>query len=361
LFNLYHYFGFTYFSQNKILKLMTALYRFLCIFCLLGFSSLENAALAQNAISSVFQSLTGKEGTKIAIEMDLTALIGNKKTVAYSPAKLTGEDGKIWEIEVRPRGKYRRKICQLPPLKLKFKKKSLTAAGLDTLNEMKLVLPCFEDEHGDELIIKEYLAYRMFELMTDACVKARLIKLSLTDTHIGKKHTVFAILLEDEEEICKRLKGIPSETYGIPADSLLTNQAALVSMFEYMVGNTDWDLSMIRNVRTIRSPESGKIILIPYDFDFSGLVSAPYATPSSESGLRNVRERFLISNGLPPESLRRATQRMKGYKKDILALCRSKYLSREGTQDMTAYLESFFLKAESVHDMPSTMKAPATE
>jgi hypothetical protein len=340
---------------------MTVLCRFLYIFSFWVLAGLGNAVLAQDAKTSVFQSLTVKEGAKITLEMDLTALMGNKKTSTYFPAKLTADDGKVWEIEVKARGKYRRKVCQLPPIKLKFKKKSLIAGGLDTLNEIKLVLPCFESSDGDELIVKEYLTYRMFELLTDACVKARLIKLTITDTHIGKKHNVFAILLEDEEETCKRLKGTVSEAYGMPTDSLLTNQAALVSMFEYMIGNTDWDVSMIRNVRTIKSPDSGKIILIPYDFDFSGLVSAPYASPSSESGLRNVRERFLVTNGLPQEALRRSTQRLKGMRKEIEGLCRSKYLSREGAADMTSYLESFFQKAETVQDMPITMAAPAAE
>ncbi len=153
---------------------------------------------------------------------------------------------------------------------------------------------------------------------------------------------------------------MPVEQYGLPTDSLLINQACLVSMFEYMIGNTDWDLSMIRNVKTIRAPDSGKIILIPYDFDFSGLVSAPYASPSSETGLRSVRERFLFSNGLPPEALKRATQRLRGLRKEMLAICRSKYLSKEASDQMVMYLDSFFTKAESVQDnMPATMAAPA--
>lgn len=330
------------------------------ILMIAGMLMLGNALLAQDAKNSVFQYLTSKEGVKIGLEMDLTTMMANKKSAAYAPAKLTDESGKIWDVEVKMRGKYRRKVCEMPPLKIKFKKKSLTTAGLDTLNEMKLVLPCLENEMGDELIVKEYLAYKMFELTTDACVRARLIKLTLTDQHVGKKHVVFAILLEDEEEICKRLRGVSVEQYGLPTDSLLINQACLVSMFEYMIGNTDWDLSMIRNVKTIKAPDSGKIILIPYDFDFSGLVSAPYASPSSESGLRNVRERFLISNGLPPEALKRATQRLRGLRREMTAICRSRYLSKDASNQMITYLDSFFNKAETVQDnMPATMPAPA--
>ncbi len=331
--------------------------------CLLlfAFALLPIATYAQLVKTTIFQVLSADEMPKITLELDLTTVTAQKKTNNYFPASLTTANGKRYEIEVKPRGKYRRKTCIFPPLKLKFKKKVLKAEDLDTLNDIKLVLPCLEDDRGDDLIVKEYLAYKMFEHITEACVKVKLIKLTIVDTHTGKKKTVMAMLAEDEEETTKRMKGQVIEQYGLPLDSMLINQLATVVMFEYMIGNTDWDVSMIRNVRTIRAPETGKVVVIPYDFDFSGLVSAPYSSPSSDSGLKTVRDRFLYANGLTPEQLRRGTQRLLAARKEFITICRNKYLPREEQDNVIAYLESFFARAESTKDMPTTLIAPPAD
>ncbi|MCC7506906.1 MAG: hypothetical protein IT259_16490 [Saprospiraceae bacterium] len=272
---------------------------------------------------TIFDRLTQEEAAKLTLEMDYTTLLENRKTNQYFPATLTDANGKTYQVEVKPRGKYRRKVCEEPPLKVKFSKKGLRAEGLDTLNEVKIVMPCYDNPRGDELIIREYVAYRMFEHMTAASVKARLIRLTLKDTHVESKRNMYCLLIEDEEETVARLGGTLVEQYGIPPDSLIMNQAALVCMFQYMIGNTDWDVSMMRNIRLIRSAETGKVLVVPYDFDFSGLVSAPYSSPSSDTGLRTVRDRFLMANGIPQESLKRATQMLRSARKDFLGLCKN--------------------------------------
>ena len=313
---------------------------------------------ATAAASTIYERLTQQEGAKITLELDITSIAENRKTDLYFPAMLTTEDGKSYKIEVKPRGKYRRKISEIPPLKLKFKKKTLVADGLDTLNEIKLVLPTIDNSQGDELIVKEYLAYRLFERLGVASVRARLIKLNLRDSHVEKSRSMLAILVEDEEETVARLNGKLVEQYGLPADSMLMDQAGVVAMFEYMIGNTDWDISMMRNVRLVEANESGKVCVIPYDFDFSGLVSAPYASPSSESGLRTVRDRFLMANGITPEALKRGVQLLRACKKDFYDLCRSKYLSKVAAADMIAYLETFYNAVELKDEVPATLRMP---
>lgn len=306
---------------------------------------------------SIFQVLTPHEAVKMILETDLTTLIEQKKTNQYFPATLRTEDGKVYRVEVKPRGKFRRKVSAFPPLKLKFKKKELVADGLDTLNEIKLVLPCYENERGDELIVREYLAYKMFEQLTDASIRARLIRLTIRDTHVEKsKRPMYAILLEDEEELVTRLNGALNESYGTPVDSLHTYQAAITVMFQYMIGNTDWDVAMLRNVRLVRAPETGKTLTVPYDFDFSGLVAAPYSSPSSDTGLKTVRDRFLMSNGLNPEALKRALNTLKTAKPAFYSICKSKYLDHAASEDMISYLRSFFDKVEGKNEIPQMIK-----
>ncbi|MEI6409499.1 MAG: hypothetical protein WCR52_08955 [Bacteroidota bacterium] len=334
------------------------LYILLIPFFMIGRAEAQTDA-AQKPIS-IYEHLTKTEAAKYTIEADFTSIVANKKTNQYFPASLKSEDGKTYKIELRPRGKFRRKIAEIPPLKIKFSKKLLRAEGFDTLNEIKLVLPCFDNAQGDELIVKEYLAYRMFEQLTPISIKARLIRLTILDTHVeNSKKQMYAILVEDEEESTARLKGKTVEDYGIPSDSLMMNQAALMSVFEYMIGNTDWEIAMIRNVRLVRAPESGKVLVMPYDFDFSGFVSAPYASPSSDSGLRTVRDRFLMASGIKQDALKRATQLIRSNQSKLEEICRSKHLSRQTIDQITAYLDTYFEQVAASDSVPQTFKMPA--
>ncbi len=310
---------------------------------------------------TIFEYLTVDDAAKMTLETDFTTILAQRKSDDYFPAMLTTAKGKTFKVELRPRGKFRRKNCEVPPLKIKFAKKGLKAEKLDTLNEIKLVVPCFDNPLGEELVIKEYLAYRMFEQLTGVSLRARLIRLTIKDTHVEQKRTMLCLLVEDEEELAARLNGREIETYGLPADSLVTHQAALAVMFEYMIGNTDWEIGMLRNVRLVQAHTGGKILVIPYDFDFSGFVGAPYASPSSDSGLKSVRDRFLMSHGLRPEALRRATQILKNSRTMLLNGCESRYLSRETSDQLVAYLETFFQTIDERGEAPTTMRVPLME
>jgi hypothetical protein len=314
------------------------------------------------ARESLFNLLTKTEIPKFILETDLTTMMSSRKTNAYFTGTLTSEDGVVRKVEIKTRGKYRRKTCEIPPLKLKFSKKGLVAEGLDTLNEIKLLMPCYDNDRGDELVMKEYLAYRMFEKLTPASVRARLIKINLKDTHVEKaKKTFFALLVEDEEELAARLKAHPVDQYGIDPDSLNTQQAALTVMFNYMIGNTDWEIAMMRNVRLMQSFDGGKPFTVPYDFDFSGFVAAPYSSPSSESGLKTVRDRFLMASGVKSEALKRATKTLREARPQLLEICKFKPLDRDIQNELIAYLQIFFDQCDENTDIPTIMKMPPTD
>lgn len=308
--------------------------------------------------STIFEKLTATEGNELTLETDLTSFIGQKKTNNYLPGVLRTKDGKSYQVEIRPRGRYRRKVSQIPPMKIRFSEDELRAEGLDTLNEIKIALPCFDSDEGNELIVKEYLAYRLFEKVSDAYFRARLINLTIIDTYDtkSKPKKMTAIFVEDEEEVAERLNSVPEEEFGVPMDQFEQQQAARVAVFQYLIGNTDWDFSMHRNVQLCRMKENGRVIVLPYDFDFSGLVSAPYAVPSSESGLRNVRERFLMSSGIDAAALKAAVSDIKPLEKSFYEVCNSKFLSRSARNDMIGFLKSFFKNMEGKDEAPVTMK-----
>lgn len=339
-------------------KKLTILYFQVSFFFVLHFNIIQGQH--SEPAKSIFEYMTPEEASKITLELDLTSILANRNSDEYLPAVLSLANGKTFQVKAKPKGKYRRKVAEIPPLKIKFPKKVLEAEGLtDSLNEVKLVLPCYDNNLGDELIIREYLVYKMFERLTNACVRARLVRVTLRDNHVEtSSKKMYGLLVEDGEETAARLNGVEIEQYGMPVDSMIVNQAALVALFEYMVGNTDWDISMIRNVRFIRSREPSKVVVVPYDFDFSGLVSAPYASPSAESGLVSVRDRFLMANGIPREALRRGVLVLKSAENDFYNICRSKYLSRTAIDDMLLYLETFFAHIDQNNEVPVRMNVP---
>ena len=163
--------------------------------------------------STIFEKLTATEGNELTLETDLTSFIGQKKTNNYLPGVLRTKDGKSYQVEIRPRGRYRRKVSQIPPMKIRFSEDELRAEGLDTLNEIKIALPCFDSDEGNELIVKEYLAYRLFEKVSDAYFRARLINLTIIDTYDtkSKPKKMTAIFVEDEEEVAERFEGLTRE------------------------------------------------------------------------------------------------------------------------------------------------------
>jgi hypothetical protein len=315
-------------------------------------------AQAPQKPSSVFEHLTTIEGGLLELEIDLTEIINNKNTNTYFPGHVKVNNEKTFRVEVRPRGKYRRRICDVPPLKLKFSKKELRASALDTFNEVKIVTPCEFTPEGEALLMKEYLAYRAYEKIDPTySVRARLVKIKFKDKHVEvQRPAAFCILLEHEEELTGRLGGSIVEAYNLKMDSMDMSKTSLTVMFEYMIGNTDWDLSSFRNVYLFKPNKGGKLMPIPYDFDFSGLVNAPYAVPTSESGLRKVQDRYLMARDIPSSFLRQAVQTIKSNKLEIGAICTAAYLPDNVSKEVMRYLNTFFEAVESKEDVPEKMK-----
>lgn len=291
---------------------------------------------------SIFEALTTREGELLRLETDFT-FFENRSSKEKFPATLTSESGQPFHLYLEKRGKFRLRGGALPPLKMNFSKKELEAAGLNTFDEIKLVLPYTLNKKGNELIVREYLAYRLFEHLSPYSFRARLIQLELDDVHAGRQHLVYAILLEDKEELADRLGGILVKTYNPDQSSFDSRQLALMSTFQFLIGNTDWDLSMNRNICPIQIAGSDLILAIPYDFDFSGLVNAQYAYPSAASGLVSVRERQFRMKNLPEADLDHASQRIRPALEAFLQADYAKdFLSKQAQKDIHRYLVSFF-------------------
>ncbi|NJL76136.1 MAG: hypothetical protein HC892_15085 [Saprospiraceae bacterium] len=150
-------------------------------------------ATAQDSKLSIFESLQFQEVIDITLETSFQSMIANPANEEYQAATFSYQDADgnkmKWNAQVKQRGKYRRRICEMPPLKLKFAKADLEAKGLKKgYNEMKVVTYCVDDPTSKETVIKEYLIYKMYNELSDQSFRVQLVRINYVDTQDPNKN-----------------------------------------------------------------------------------------------------------------------------------------------------------------------------
>jgi hypothetical protein len=233
---------------------------------------------------------------EVLLSTDLRSLASSRKNPVYQNAALTcrfPDSSVIHEqIRVKRRGKFRNENCYLASLTLDFK--NLTSPLLAPLKKLKWVGGCDKGANQEQLLLKEYLIYRIYNLLTPMSFRVRLLKATYQDNRVKvKTYTQYAFLLEDMDALAKRNHCRQKEVKRFHDRSTNRKQMTLVAIFQYMIGNTDWAVSVYHNMKlmvplqdTLASPYP-----VPYDFDYTGFVDAAYAVPAETLGIRSVRER----------------------------------------------------------------------
>lgn len=290
---------------------------------------------------------------EMTIVTDLKKLVNGKEKKNFEkhfiPAAITfhfSDNERITDTaEIRARGEFRREECYMPPVMINFKRDGATA--LRKLGRLKLVWPCDNTGYYEQLVLKEYLVYRIYGLLTEKSFRTRLVKVHYKDVSEKiRPHTTYGFFIEDVDDMAKRndCKEVEDEKFFTE----LTNrkQATLIFLFQYMIGNTDWAVSVYHNIKLIRNrPDSlSAPYLVPYDFDCNGLVNPDYAVPPPELELVSVRQRAY--RGFP-RTMAELEEVMELLKKNRAAMdslimnCRP--LLKTYKKEMTDYLDEFFM------------------
>ena len=284
------------------------------------------------------------------LEMDLKDLLSKKALKRYLPGtfSMTLKDGTTIteKTEATARGNFRRETCYMPGLKLSFRKDS--TSSLYKFKEIKLVNGCSMGADAGQLVIKEYLAYKIYNQLTDLSLRVRLLNLSFKDVSGKRKpYTQFGFLIEDIDDMAKRNKMI--EVEGTPYNTEQTNrdQMTLVTLFEYLIGNTDWSVPAYHNIKLIGPKEEKNVrpYVVAYDFDICGLVDPPYATIDEQlqDKITNVTER--LNRGFPRtmEELKIAVKLFNDRKEKIMGLIKdNEYVNSKEKSRLVNYIEDFY-------------------
>lgn len=280
-----------------------------------------------------------------------------KNTLSARFAGNIGDTSLISEkILLDTRGHFRREYCYLPPLKITFNKKD--SSYFAPLKSLKLVNVCRPGDVFSQYLLKEYLIYKIYNLISDKSLRVRLLKLDYIDS-MGKKKTMsdYAFLCEDEKEMAKRNDCKVWSGGRLNTEATDRKQMTIVALFEYMIGNTDWSVPVTHNIKLIypKADSLAKPYAVAYDFDYCGLVNTSYAIPDPLLGTETVLQR--VYRGFPRtmEELNEALVVFNDQKENIYALINNfDLLSSKNKKEMTNYLDGFFNLIKKPSDVKNT-------
>ena len=99
------------------------------------------------------------------------------------------------------------------------------------------------------------------------------------------------MLLEEDEQMAKRNGFKLMQIKNLSGETTETETFLKMAVFQYMIGNTDWSVPFLHNIRILSVDASSIPSVVPYDFDHAGIVDAPYALPPEQLELRSTQDR----------------------------------------------------------------------
>jgi len=287
------------------------------------------------------------------LKLRVTGSIKSIKKNSNDSTLITGKfdyraDSASWitvPVQARVRGNFRLRNCYFPPLKVKFKKKDVTATLFEGNKALKLVMPCRTAKDKNELILKEYLCYQFYQILSPYYFRTRLATMDLTEISrkSPKQFTLLTFFVEDNAMVAKRAQGKVIDTKGIPPATFDEKQSIRNDFFQYMIGNADWSAVMQHNSNTLFV--QGKYIPLSYDFDMSGFVNADYAQQNPPTlGTGDPRERVYRGFCKSKPAMEEIRREFLAKESEVLSVVErhQSAFSRYELNDMRNYLGQFF-------------------
>ncbi len=202
--------------------------------------------------------------------------IGHLGTLTYFETGVRSTD---ISVIVKTRGNFRKNPdnCSFPSLKLEFLTDNSEDRLFRGLEWLKLVTHCQTDSTGFErFILQEYLLYKTYNIINPFSFNVRLLDIKYIDTSVsGTIIQSYAFFIERPKQMAQRNGGELVKTDVMLYKNLDKTSLVKLSLFQYMIRNNDWSVPLLHNVKFVKTTNSLPIP-VPYDFDWAGIVSAPY-------------------------------------------------------------------------------------
>jgi hypothetical protein len=311
------------------------------------FAALSLLTTAQSKVDSL-KFFTDEAVIDMTLTTDIKKMQSEKGEEVYQAANIVCRfpDSTIIEeaITVAPRGHFRREFCNIPPIMMNFRNSG--SPRLSSLGKLKLVIGCGTNGNDEQLLLKEYLAYKIYNVLEQKSFRVRLVRMNYRDTRNRvKPFSQYAFLLEDDNDMAERNNCIKKPKAQYSTESTDRETMTMVAVFEYMISNGDWSVPNNHNIRLIYDKATPYALpyAVPYDFDHSGFVNASYALPNELLGTETVTER--VYRGFPRtmDELQATFAIYRNKKDKILALISgSSLLSSRNKKELVSYIEEFY-------------------
>jgi len=325
----------------------------LAIFLLLPVSG-QNDTLSESAIPVTtiknFGLFEGDEPIEMTLRFDLNTYLRKKPKEDYLKANMTfnfsESDSLTADIKLRTRGEYRNINCYFAPIQLNFNKVDFGYDDLNEISKIKLVAQCETSRDYEYYLLKEYLTYKLFNVLTDTSFRVRLLIINYIDTENRRKPVrQYGFFIEPVEMVAARLNLLQTKQ-ALNQKYISEKVMDRLAIFNYMIGNYDWGIPGEHNVKIFRPTTfsmNNKPIAIPYDFDWTGIVNASYAIPADNVGIANIRVRVFAGICRPREVYERALLEFRANEEEIFRIINEfPYLNQSTKKDMAGYIEDFY-------------------
>ncbi|MEN8120548.1 MAG: hypothetical protein ABFS35_09390 [Bacteroidota bacterium] len=267
------------------------------------------------------------------------------------------------EVRIKARGEFRRRHCSLPPIRLNWRKKDVVKKELSKYYKLKMVTHCNNSKYYKVYILKEFLCYKLYNILTDMSFKVQLIDVKYIDTGNKKKneHITYAFFIEDLDMLAERNNALVIESEKLGIRNVEKQNIMQLAFFQFMVGNADWSITGLHNIKLIKSKDyqQTKAWAIPYDYDYCGMVNASYAIPGeSKLNVKSVTERVYLGICQPESEFKSVIEQFNKHKDEFYdEINNFKYLDPRNKKEMIEYLDEFYKTIASKNFYNSYLKA----
>jgi len=303
----------------------------------------------------VYEGLFSKEvPLELTLKLDLKQLQRTRRDEDYQDADMTCHVNDSFElthpVRVKTRGNFRRDNCTYPPFWLNIRHAGIEADSLNDVVKMKMVVRCRDSRQYDPYVLREYLVYKIFNIITPFSYRVRLVKLTYIDTGRKDQETEdWAFLIEPDELMEMRLNGRMIKSDHLSMRTVNPHVMNEVAIFQYMIGNSDYSVTGRHNLRIIavENPDQPQgFLVVPYDFDYTGLVNAHYAVPGEGLPIESVRERYFLGPCRNEGDYEEIVDHFKDFYEPIIHYLEEfQYLEEDQREDMIEYIKDFYRQA----------------
>lgn len=327
----------------------TFLFTIICCFWIVG-------SYSQNI--SLFKYLKQNDIKQIQVKADFDYILSHKYAdTTYKSHVYWNVNNELHKVDTKlsVRGRYRRRVCSFPPIRLNFSKNDLQKESIQSdFDKYKLVTHCDTLPVFEDYVMREFLAYEIYQKLTDASLQVYPLEIEYIfkdDEENPTRITKRAFLIENEDELADRMNTTVFDGFIAQDDSKLENyESYLASLFMLMIANDDYDFYTNRNVCIL---EGDNFTPIPYDFDFCGLVNAHYAIANPNIPTHRLRDRVIVQKYPNGAGLKKAIEQMLSKEEIIISTIEAaEYLSKTSRKDIKKYINSFFKYLEKNQELP---------